>query len=66
MYPVVDVEMYSPLPPSPPDSLPREDLLSSCRECGEQTVQLLASLRSASAAEHPLLESHALPRADFT
>lgn len=52
--------------PPIPSSLLSEELLSSCRECGEQTVQLSASLRSASAAEHPLLRSHVLSGAACT
>ena len=49
-----------------PDSLSRKALPSSCRESGQQTLQLLASLRLASAVEYPLLGSLALPRTDFT
>lgn len=50
-HPVVDMEMCHPVPF-------RGGLLSSCRECGEQTLS--ASARSASAAEPPLLGNHAV------
>ena len=51
--------------PSTPNSLLGEELLS-LQGCGEQAVQLSASLRSASAAEHPLLGSQVLSGAAFT